>query len=103
MGGDKRDYAAGVLYDSVRSHHYLLEQAVIENACAKIVGDPFDDNEVLGLARNVVLTIKALPKESQQRFEDQRQYALDMIEVFKPAPRSCYTTSGKGNKNFVLF
>jgi len=103
MGEDKRDHIAGVLCDSVRSHNYLLEKAVDENARAKIVGNPFDDNELLGLARNVVLAIKALPKESQQRFDEQREYALGIIEYFRPAPKSYYTTSGKGNKNFVLF
>ena len=103
MGGDKRDHIAGGLYDSVRSHTHLLEKAVDENARAKVLGDPFDDSVVVGLARNVMLAIKELPKESRQKFDDQRQYALDVIELFRPAPKSYYTTSGKGNKNFVLF
>jgi len=102
MGGD---YIAGILQDTVRSSYFLLEKTVEKNACAKIMGAPFDDNEVLGLAQNVMLAIEALPEASQQKFDEQWQYALDIIEVFKPDPKSCYTTSGKGNRNFnfVLF
>ncbi len=101
MGGE--NYTTGILQDTVRSTYFLLDQAVNENARAKIVGNPFDDNAVVGLARDVLIAIKGLPEASRQRFDDQRAYALDMIELFRPAPKSHYTTSGKGNRNFILF
>jgi hypothetical protein len=97
------DHTNGVLHDTVRSHCYLLDKAVEENALAKILGRPFDDNEVLGLARNVLIAIKQLPDESRNKFDEKWDYALAVITVFKPEPKSYYTTNGKGNKNFVLF
>jgi hypothetical protein len=98
MGGDNQ----GLLCDSVRSHYYLLEKAVEGNACAKILGNPFDDSAVVGLARNVLVAIKQLPEESRNKFDKQWEYALDIITVFKPIPVSHYTASGKANVNLLF-
>jgi hypothetical protein len=99
MGGDN---IAGVSQDTVRSYYYLLEKAVEGNVRDKILGNPFDDSAIVGLARNVLVAIKQLPEESRNKFDKQWEYALDIITVFKPVPVSHYTASGKANINLLF-
>lgn len=76
--------------NNIRKNYGLLDKAVNANFRAKIIGRPFDDCKVTGIAQKVLAEINKLPKHLQRRLGDVSQYAQGVTSALNPLPAESY-------------